>query len=59
MISADNTQNLGIIDAISKYGGQFGLDQNADGKVDINDAMSAVSGKGGGLADVLGKLFGK
>ena len=59
MISADNTQNLGIIDAISKYGGQFGLDQNADDKVDINDAMSAVSGKGGGLADVLGKLFGK
>ena len=42
-----------------KYGGQFGLDQNADDKVDINDAMSAVSGKGGGLADVLGKLFGK
>jgi hypothetical protein len=28
------------MDAISKYGGQFGLDQNADGKVDISDAMS-------------------
>ena len=31
----------------------------ANDGVDINDAMSAVSGKGGGLADVLGKLFGK
>ena len=52
-------QNSGIMDAISKYGGQFGLDQNADGKVDISDAMSAVSKEGGGIGSILGKLFGK
>lgn len=33
--------------AISKYDGQFGFDQNADGKVDVTDAMSAVTKKGG------------
>lgn len=50
----------GIMDAISKYGGQFGLDQNQDGKVDMSDAMSAVSNKGGGLfGGLLGKIFGK
>jgi hypothetical protein len=47
------------MDAISKYGGQFGLDQNADGKVDISDAMSAVSGNSGGIGGILGKIFGK
>jgi hypothetical protein len=36
---------------------QFGLDQNADGKVDISDAMAA-STKGGGLGGILRKLFG-
>ena len=46
------------MDAITKYGGQFGLDQNADGKVDMSDAVSAVSGKSGGLGGLLGKLFG-
>ncbi len=25
----------GLMDAVSKYGGQFGLDQNNDGKVDM------------------------
>ena len=58
-VSDGNGQNSNIMDAISKYGGQFGLDQNADGKVDINDAMSAVTKKGGGLGGLLGKLFGK
>jgi hypothetical protein len=29
------------MDAVSKYGGQFGLDQNSDGKVDLN-AMEAL-----------------
>ena len=58
-ISGDSAQNSGIMEAISKYGGQFGLDQNADGKVDISDAMSAVTKKGGGLGSILGKLFGK
>lgn len=48
----------GLMDAISKYGGQFGLDQNNDGKVDMGDAMAAVSKKGG-LGGLLGKLFGK
>ena len=58
-ISGNSAQNSGIMDAISKYGGQFGLDQNADGKVDISDAMSAVTKKGGGIGSILGKLFGK
>jgi hypothetical protein len=35
------------------------LDQNADGKVDISDAMSAVTNKGGGLGSILGKLLEK
>ena len=50
--------NAGLMDAVSKYGGQFGLDQNADGKVDMSDAMAAVSKKGG-FGGLLGKLFGK
>jgi hypothetical protein len=54
----DSQANGGIMDAISKYGGQFGLDQNADGKVDMSDAVSAVSGKSGGLGGLLGKMFG-
>lgn len=49
--------NSGLMDAVSKYGGQFGLDQNADGKVDMGDAMAAVSK--GGLGGLLSKLFGK
>ena len=38
-----------------------GLDQNGDGKVDLSDALSAVSGNGkkGGLGGSLGGLFGK
>jgi hypothetical protein len=55
-ISSGGGDKAGIMDAISKYGGQFGLDQNADGKVDINDAMDAVNKKAGGM---LGGLFGK
>lgn len=50
--------NSGLMDAISKYGGQFGLDQNNDGKVDMGDAMAAVTKKGG-IGGLLGKLFGK
>lgn len=48
----------GLMDAISKYGGQFGLDQNNDGKVDMSDAMAAVSKKGG-IGGLFGRLFGK
>ncbi|MGX7668561.1 hypothetical protein [Flavobacterium pedocola] len=50
----------GLMDAVSKYGGQFGLDQNNDGKVDMSDATTALSGKSGGfLGGLLGKFFGK
>ena len=38
------------------------LDQNGDGKLDVSDAMSAISGSGkkkGGLGGLLGGLFGK
>ena len=52
-------KNAGVMDAITKYGGQFGLDQNGDGKVDMSDAMDAVTKKGGGLGGMLGGLFGK
>jgi hypothetical protein len=51
--------NSGLMDAVSKYGGQFGLDQNTDGKVDMSDAMAAVSKNSGGIGGILGKLFGK
>ncbi len=51
-------QGGGLMDAVSKYGGQFGLDQNNDGKVDVSDAMAAVSKKGG-LGGLLGNLLGK
>lgn len=57
-ISGNSTQASGIMDAISKYGGQFGLDQNADGKVDINDALAATKNNSG-IGGFLGKLFGK
>ncbi|WPR70931.1 DUF937 domain-containing protein [Flavobacterium sp. NG2] len=50
--------NAGIMDAINKYGGQFGLDQNGDGNIDLNDAMDAVSKKSG-LGGMLGGMFGK
>lgn len=50
--------NSGLMEAVSKYGGQFGLDQNNDGKVDMQDAMAAVTKKGG-LGGLLGKFLGK
>jgi hypothetical protein len=57
-ISGGGAQTSGIMDAISKYGTQFGLDQNADGKVDLTDAM-AISKSSGGIGGFIGKLFGK
>lgn len=57
-ISGDGTQTSGIMDIISKYGTQFGLDQNADGKLDMDDAI-AVTKSSGGIGGFLGKLFGK
>lgn len=59
VISGGSDKNSGVIDAISKYGGQFGLDQNADGKVDMSDAIDAVTKNSGGVGGILGKLFGK
>lgn len=50
--------NAGLMDAISKYGTQFGLDQNADGKLDVADVMVVVSKKGG-ISGFIGKFFGK
>lgn len=58
-ISGGSGQNALIMDAISKYGGQFGLDQNADGKVDMSDAIDPVTKNSGGVGGILGKLFGK
>jgi hypothetical protein len=49
--------NSGLMDAITKYGGQFGLDQNKDGKVDLQDAVAAVNNKGGSLGGFLSKFF--
>ena len=57
-ISGGNAQTSDIMNTISKYGTQFGLDQNADGKLDINDAI-AVTKSSGGIGGFLGKLFGK
>ncbi len=55
----NSEQGGGIMDAISKYGGQFGLDQDGDGQVGISDAVAAVSKKSGGLGSLLGRLFGR
>lgn len=56
-ISGNSGQASGIMETINKYGMQFGLDQNNDGKVDIADAAALT--KSGGLSGLLGKLFGK
>jgi hypothetical protein len=56
-ISGGNS--AGLMDAVSKYGGQFGLDQDGDGQVGMSDAIAAVSKNSGGFAGLLGKLFGK
>ncbi|KUO63896.1 MAG: hypothetical protein ACYCZ2_17870 [Lutibacter sp.] len=58
-ISGGNSEaGSGLMNAISNYGTAFGLDQNKDGKVDINDALAAVSKKSGGLGGLFGKVFG-
>jgi hypothetical protein len=48
----------GIMDAISKYGGMFGLDKDGDGQVGIGDAVAAATQSSGGIGGLLGKLFG-
>lgn len=57
--SISGGQGGGLMDMISSVGSKFGLDQDGDGQVGIGDAVSAVSGKSGGLGGLLGKLFGK
>ncbi|HTG67205.1 MAG TPA: hypothetical protein VL859_12610 [Flavobacterium sp.] len=57
-LTGDNSpEHAGIMEAISTYGIHFGLDQNSDGKVDLDDAVELT--KKGGLSGMLGKLFGK
>lgn len=58
-ISGSGSQNSNIKDALSKFGGRFGLDQNADSKVDISDAVGSVTKKKGIFGGIFGKLFGK
>ena len=59
-ISGGNSATSGgIMDAISKYGGRLGLDQDGDGQVGMSDAIAAVTNKSGGLGGLLGKIFGK
>lgn len=56
-ITGNSGQASGIMDTISKYGMQFGLDQNNDGKVDVADVLVVTKSKGG-IAGFIGKLFG-
>lgn len=57
LTGGNSAQNSGIMEAISTYGVHFGLDENADGKVDLDD-MAELSKKGG-IAGMFQKLFGK
>lgn len=57
-ISGGGANSGGLMEAISKHGVAFGLDQNADGKLDMSDAM-AFANKKGGIGGMLGKMFGK
>lgn len=57
--SISNGQGGGLMDMVTKYGGQFGLDQDGDGQVGMSDAVAAVTKNSGGLGGLLGKLFGK
>jgi hypothetical protein len=57
-ISGGNaTSSGGLMDAVSKYGGMLGLDQDGDGQVGISDAIAAATKKGG-IGGLLGGLFG-
>lgn len=55
-ISGSSGQASNIMDTISKYGTQFGLDQNADGKLDVTDVMVVAKSKGG-FSGFIGRLF--
>jgi len=56
-LTGNSSQASGIMETINKYGMQFGLDQNNDGKVDVTDVLVATKSKGG-IAGFIGKLFG-
>lgn len=55
-VTENSGQASGIMDTISKYGMQFGLDQNADGKLDVEDVL-VVTKSNGGIAGFIGKFF--
>lgn len=57
LTGGDSPEHASIMDAIGKYGLHFGLDQNSDGRIDLEDAKELT--KKGGLGGMLGKLFGK
>lgn len=57
LTGGDSPEHASIMQAISTYGIHFGLDQNSDGKLDVDDAVELT--KKGGLGGMLGKLFGK
>lgn len=56
-ITGNGGQASGIMETINKYGMQFGLDQNNDGKVDVADVLVVTKSKGG-IAGFIGKIFG-
>jgi hypothetical protein len=56
-LTGNSGQASGIMETINKYGMQFGLDQNNDGKVDVTDVLVVTKSKGG-IAGFIGKLFG-
>ncbi|RVT77332.1 hypothetical protein EOD40_05830 [Flavobacterium sufflavum] len=57
LTGGDSPEHAGIMETIRTYGIHFGLDQNSDGKLDVDDAVELT--KKGGLSGMLGKLFGK
>ena len=57
LTGGNTTQNSGILEAISKYGVQFGLDQNHDGKVNLDDAKELTNK--GGISDILKNILGE
>lgn len=57
LTGGNSPEHASIMDAIGKYGIHFGLDQNSDGQIDLEDAKELT--KKGGIGGMLGKLFGK
>jgi hypothetical protein len=57
LTGGDSPEHAGIMETIRTYGVHFGLDQNSDGNLDVDDAIELT--KKGGLGGMFGKLFGK